>query len=322
MQFINDKKVIITPSAFGFARDKKERRYSMRFKQTIRDIYKRKSVNKNLVMAFFLCWTFFFVSYTTAIAGPQFRQIVIATGSPFELGLVTELGKAFEKEHDCTVRYVKTPTGPGLDLGRNGLAHITMGHSRKATAEFVKEGNAARRIDLMHNYTIIIGPASDPAKIAGLTDLKEAHKRISASKAKYLSRGDGGGMHMLELKIWKDIGFNPAGQKWYEVSKEFMLKSMLNSDQNGQYHMLDSSTWAIHKSKCKNSILLVKGPPNEYEMCLVSAKKHPNLKYNQDLAEKFYDFAISEKGQKLISNFGIKQYGESLYYPDAIKNFK
>jgi tungstate transport system substrate-binding protein len=316
--------VIVTPLALGFARVKKERRFYMITKQRIGQIYKRKGVHTNnvafLLIAFFLFCSFLLVSYATAIAGAQFRQIVIATGSPFELGLVTELGKAFEKEHDCTVRYVKTPTGPGLDLGRNGLTHITMGHSRKHTAEFVKEGHAARRIDLMHNYTIIIGPANDPAKISGLTDLTEAHKRISDAKSKYLSRGDGGGMHMLELKIWKDLEFNPADKDWYEVSKAFMLDSMLNSDKNGQYHMLDSSTWAIHKSKCKNSKLLVKGPPNEYEMCLVSPKKHPNLKYNQDLAEKFYDFAISEKGQKLIANFGVEKYGEPLYYPNAIKS--
>ena len=296
------------------------------FIQRIRQDYKTSVVNKKRfafsLIGFLLFCSFFLSSCATPIAGPKYSQIVIATGSPFELGLVTELGKAFEKENKCAVRYVKTPTGPGLDLGRNGLTHITMGHNRKATAEFVEEGHAARRIDLMHNYTIIIGPANDPAKIAGLTDLKEAHQRIRDAKSKYLSRGDGGGMHMVELKIWKDIGFNPADQDWYEVSKAFMLESMLNSDKNGQYHMLDSSTWAIHKSKCKNSKLLVKGPPNEYEMCLVNAEKHPNLRYNQDLAEKFYDFAISERGQKLISDFGMKKYGEPLYYPDAIKSSK
>ena len=298
----------------------------MNSKQMIIQLYKGKAVSsKNfgmLLVTCFLFCSFFLVPCATTIAETQFKQIVIATGSPFELGLVTYLGKAFNKEHDCTVRYVKTPTGPGLDLGRNGLAHITMGHSRKATAEFVKNGDAARRIDLMHNYTVIIGPANDPAKISGLTDLKKAHKRISAAKSKYLSRGDGGGMHLLELRTWKDAGIEPADKDWYEVSKAFMLQSMLDSDKNGQYHMLDSSTWAMHKSKCKNSKLLVKGPPNEYEMCLVNVEKHPNLRYNQELAQKFYDFAISDKGQKLISNFGIKKYGESLYYPDAIKNPK
>ncbi len=244
---------------------------------------------------------------------------MIATGSPFELGLVSELGKIFEKEYECTVRYIKTPTGPGLELGRNGLTHITMGHNRKATAQFVKEGHAAKRIDLIHNYTVIIGPADDPAEIAGLNDLKEAHQRINNAKSKYLSRGDGGGMHLVELKVWQDLGINPSEQDWYDVSNTFMLESMSNSDKNGQYHMLDSSTWAMHKSKCKNSKLLVKGPPNEYEMCLVNAEKHPNLRYNQDLAENFFDFLVSDKGQQLIADYGMDTYGESLYYPDAIK---
>lgn len=286
----------------------------------------KKSVTKTTIgfflMSFLLSCALGLSLYAPAIAGPQYRQIVIATGSPFELGLVSEMGKVFGKEHNCTVRYIKTPTGPGLDLGRHGLAHITMGHNRKATAKFFQEGYAAKRIDLMHNYTIIIGPASDPAKIAGLTDLKEAHKRICDTKSKYLSRGDGGGMHILELRVWKELGSDPAGREWYAISNTFMLEGMLNSDRDGQYHMLDSSTWAMHKSNCKNSKLLVKGAPNEYEMCLVSVEKNPNLKYNQDLAEKFYEFAISEKGQKLIADFGVAKYGEALYFPDAIKSSK
>jgi tungstate transport system substrate-binding protein len=250
------------------------------------------------------------------------KQIVIATGSPFELGLVDELAKAAQKKYGIVVRCIKTPTGPGLDLGRHGLTHITMGHARAATAKFVEEGYAAKRVDLMHNYTVIVGPVSDPGKIEGLTDIKEAQKRIYQAKAPYLSRGDGGGMNILEIKVWKDLNLDPKGQSWYQVSSKFMLDSLLDADKNGQYHMLDSSTWALHKSKVKGLKLLVKGPPNEYEMCLVSTAKNPNLQYNQDLAEKFYEFVISNEGQKIIAEFGKQQYGESLYYPAVIKNPK
>jgi len=197
-----------------------------------------------------------------------------------------------------------------------------MGHEREATARFVKEGYAAKRVDLMHNYTVVVGPANDPGKIEGLTDLKEVQKRIYQAKAPYLSRGDGGGMNILEIRIWKDLNLEPQGQSWYEVSNKFMLVSLLDADKNGQYHMLDSSTWALHKSKVKGLKLLVKGPPNEYEMCLVSTAKHPNLQYNQDLADKFYEFVISNEGQKIIAEFGVKQFGEPIYYPTAIKNPK
>jgi ABC-type tungstate transport system permease subunit len=57
-------------------------------------------------------------------------------------------------------------------------------------------------------------------------------------------------------------------------------------------------------------------------MCLVSTAKNPNLKYNQDLAEKVYEFVISNEGRKIIAEFGKQQYGESLHYPAVIKNPK
>ena len=172
----------------------------------------------------------------------------------------------------------------------------------------------------MHNYTVVVGPLKDPAGIAGLTDLREVHERIFRTGSPYLSRGDGGGMHILELKIWKDLDLDPRGKSWYGESGTFMLDSLLNADKTGRYHMLDSSTWAMHKSKVKNLKLFVTGPANRYEMCLVNPDKHPNLNYNYDLAEKFYDFVAGPEGQGIIDRFGRLQYGESLYHPDAIKN--
>ena len=243
-----------------------------------------------------------------------YKQIVVATGSPYELGLVDALAKAFKQQGGCTVRCVKTPTEPGLELGRNGLAHITMGHHHTATGDFVRDGYARERADLMYNLTVIVGPKNDPAGIRGLADVREAHRKIAEAKAKYLSRGDGGGMHLLELETWTALKISPKGQPWYEVSNKFMLDSLMNAAVKGQYHMLDSSTWALHKAKIKNLKALVEGPKNEYEMCLVNPEKHPNLKYNQEYARKFYDFCLGEKGQRIISTFGAKEYGEPVYF--------
>ncbi len=262
------------------------------------------------------------LGFCSIVFSQEYKQIVVATGSPFELGLVSALAEAFQGKYGGIVRCVKTPTGPALDLGRNGLAHITIGHEREATQKFVNEGNVARRVELMHNYTVVVGPADDPAKIAGLTNLKEVHRRVFFAKAPYLSRGDGGGMHMLELKTWEALSLDPRHENWYEVSKTFMLASLRHAEISGQYHMLDSSTWTLHKSEIKGLKLLVKGPPNQYEMCLVSTSKHPNLKYNEDVAKKFYEFLISNEGQKIIADFGIEEYGEPVYCPNIIENLK
>jgi ABC-type tungstate transport system permease subunit len=57
----------------------------------------------------------------TKASSKEYRQIVVATGSPYELGLVDELAKAFRGKTGCVVRCIKTPTGLGLDLGRTVL---------------------------------------------------------------------------------------------------------------------------------------------------------------------------------------------------------
>ena len=119
----------------------------------------------------------------------------MATGSPFELGLIDALAKVFEKETGCIVRCIKTPTGPGLKLGRYGLTHITMGHHPAATKKFVQDGYAARRTDLMYNLTVIVGPKEDPAKIRGISDLLEAHKRIAAARQNTFPRRWRGNEH-------------------------------------------------------------------------------------------------------------------------------
>ena len=146
----------------------------------------------------------------------------------------------------------------------------------------------------------------------------EAHKRVRAAKAKYLSRADGGGMNILEMEIWKKLGLQPEGSDWYLVRRRPVLES-LRCRWGLEYHLLDSSTWALHQSKIKNLEVLVRGPKNEYEMCLVSVEKHPNLKYNQVFSNQFYDFLIAERGQRLIGDLGKKEYGEPIYYPCAGK---
>jgi len=166
----------------------------------------------------------------------------------------------------------------------------------------------------MYTLTVIVGPASDPAHVAGMKDLKQAHKKIFEAQARYLSRGDMGGMNIIEKKFWKELNLNPEARSWYEVSNMIMLDSLLDADAKGQYHLFDSSTRALHKTKIKNLKVLVEGPKNEYEICLVNPEKNPNLTYNREYARKFYDFCLSEKGQEIIATFGAKEYGEPVYF--------
>ena len=154
-------------------------------------------------------------------ASAQYKQIIVATGSPFELGLIDALAKVFEEETGCVVRCIKTPTGPGLELGRHGFTHITMGHHPAATKKFVQDGYAAKRTDLMYNLTIIVGPKGDPAGIRGISDLAGALAYITGARTDFGAVSSRGDLVLLPEDMKKIIFIDKKTGKKVELSPRF-----------------------------------------------------------------------------------------------------
>ena len=48
------------------------------------------------------------VTFGYQLALAETRQLIIATGSPYELGLIDALAKPFEAKYHCKIRCVKT----------------------------------------------------------------------------------------------------------------------------------------------------------------------------------------------------------------------
>ncbi|KAF5427682.1 ABC-type molybdate transport system, substrate-binding protein [Candidatus Methanophagaceae archaeon] len=246
------------------------------------------------------------------------QMLTLATGSPYELGLINGLAKPFEENYDCIVEVTKASTGQGLDLGRKGKVDLTLGHSKEALDTYIEEGYGTDRKAVMHNYFVIVGPEDDPAGIGDISNLTEAHRRIANTKSLYLSRGDEGGMHKGEKAILKELAIDPSEEDWYLVSHDFMMASLRMANDVGAYHMADSSTFTAMSDKLSGLDLLVVGDPNRYEVAVANPEKYPNVNY--DLAKAFSEYITSEEGQTIIGDFGIDEYGEPLYHPDAVKN--
>src|SRR5437899_777918 len=81
-------------------------------------------------------------------------------------------------------------TGQALDVGRRGDADVVFVHDKAAEQRFLADGFGVRRFDVMYNDFVLIGPAGDPAKIAGQKDILEALRQIAAKRAPFISRGD------------------------------------------------------------------------------------------------------------------------------------
>ena len=248
-----------------------------------------------------------------AVYGDGPNKFSLATGSPGELGLVEQLGKAFLPAEKATLCWKKAGSGASLKLLKGKKVDVIMVHAPAAEKKAVKDGWAIKRTLLGSNEFYIVGPKSDPAGIMKAKSAAQAYAMIAKVKAKFISRGDNSGTHKKEMAIWKKAGIKPSG-KWYVITKDFMMASLKKADKIGAYFMTDSSTWVKGRALfgLKGLGVKFKGDPfliNTYHALCQPKGATPAA----GLGARFIDFLKSEKGQKIFADFGKKEFGQPLY---------
>jgi len=248
----------------------------------------------------------------------QSRFITVAsTTSTEQSGLFKHLLPVFEKKTGVQVRVVALGTGQALDMGRRGDADVVFVHARPLEEKFLAEGFGVKRQDVMYNDFVLIGPKSDPAKIAGGKDALEAFRRIRSAQAPFVSRGDRSGTHFAELEIWKAAGIDIAKDKgpWYRDTGQGMGPALNTASGMNAYILADRGTWLSFKNRGDLGIL-VEGDKrlfNQYGIMLVNPAKHPSVK--KELGQAFIDWVVSPEGQNTIASYKIN--GEQLFFPNA-----
>lgn len=258
-----------------------------------------------------------------ASAAPKMKTIILATTtSTQDSGLLDELLPVFEKSTGYFVKTISVGSGQAMKMGEKGEADVLLVHSPDAEKKFVEQGFGVNRRLVMHNDFIILGPASDPAKIKGEKSAKEALKKIAAANALFLSRGDNSGTHALEKKLWKATGLKYEGNKWYQQTGLGMGQTLGVAAEKKGYTIADRGTYLSMKKNLGLDIL-VEGDAsllNIYHVIEVNPAKWP--KVNAAGAKSFADFVVGKKAQAIIKTYGIKKYGAPLFFPDAGKDPK
>ena len=255
-------------------------------------------------------------------AAAQGRFIVMAsTTSTEQSGLFGHLLPLFKQASGIDVRVVAMGTGQALDTGRRGDADVVFVHDTAAEERFVADGHARKRLPVMHNDFVLVGPASDPAKAQG-RDIAAALGRLAAAGvgAVFVSRGDKSGTHAAELRLWKLAGVDlaaarPAG---YRECGCGMGPALNMASSTNAYVLADRGTWLAFKNRGELKVL-VEGDKtlfNQYGVMVVDAARHPHVK--QALAQTFADWVTSPAGQAAIAAYKIG--GEQLFFPNAARN--
>ena len=255
-----------------------------------------------------------------APAVPTSPNIILATTtSTQDSGLLDVLVPMFEKQTGYTVQTVAVGTGAALKMGEEGNADVLLVHAPAAEKELMEAGWGRDRFLVMHNDFVIVGPAADPAGIKGFTTTPEAFQAIADSDAGFITRGDDSGTHKMELSLWEKTEVTPGGQAWYTDSGQGMGATLTIASEKQAYTLTDRATYLANQGNLQLEILLEGDNSllNIYHVITVNPDQWQKVNYEGALA--FSNFMIDSTTQQVIGQFGVEEFSQPLFYPDADK---
>ncbi len=215
----------------------------------------------------------------SSVAQAQAPSIVMAsTTSTEQSGLFSHLLPAFKQATGVDVKVVALGTGQALDTGRRGDADVLFVHDQVAEEKFVAEGFGVKRLPVMYNDFVLVGPANDPVKTRG-KDIVSALQKVANAQAGFVSRGDKSGTHAAELRFWKQAGLDNKGSGYKECGCG-MGPALNIASSTGAYALTDRGTWLNFKNR-QDLQILVEGDKslfNQYGVMVVNRAKPAHVK--------------------------------------------
>ena len=242
-------------------------------------------------------------------------ELILATTTSTEnSGLLDLLVPLFEEESGDAVKVIAVGSGAAMELGERGDADVLLVHSPTAELAFVEAGYGVERARVMFNDFVIVGPAEDPAGIAGTADAAAAFAAIHEAGAPFVSRGDDSGTHAKERALWAAAGLAvPTAESWYAESGQGMGATLTIAAETRAYTLADRATW-LAVADPGDLPIQAEGDEalfNVYHVIVVNPDRHDGL--NTDAARRFREFLLEPETQAAISEFGIAEHGQPLF---------
>ncbi len=261
----------------------------------------------------------------TNVTGPRTDLLIATTTSLEDTGLLDNLTPIYEAMHPVNLKITSQGTGLAIQLAKRGDADLLLVHSPSQEVAFMEQGNGVNRRAFAYNYFIIVGPASDPAGIKGLTPEAAFLKIMQAGKAGnsavvFASRGDNSGTNTAEISLWGKAGVNYTKDvqnsgAWYLETGKGMGDTLTLASEKGAYTLSDEGTYLAYKNRLNLVPLITEGASllNIYSAITVVPKG--NATATLDTANDYINFLISPQGQALIADYGKDKYGKGLFNP-------
>lgn len=235
-----------------------------------------------------------------ACSRPQERpqQIVIATTtSVVNSGLMAYLAEQFRKESGIVIRVHAAGSGRALEMLSDGEVDLVISHAPAAEAQMLARHPNWRYHKIAANHFLIIGPADDPAHVAEAANVADVFRRITASRAKFVSRGDNSGTHERETQIWQSAGITPPPEVRL-VSGSGMGATLRMADDQRAYTLSDDATFLQLRDRLSSKALFSNDPALINTYAVVYAP-------GPEVAKRLGDWLIDGKGHAAIDAFAV-----------------
>ena len=248
-------------------------------------------------------------------SGPVRGRIILATTtSTYDTGLLTYIMPVFTAETGWKADVISVGTGAALQLGRDGQADVLLVHALAQELQFVADGHGIERFDVMFNDFIIVGPAGF---IAHNNDAGYTFRAIAARGLPFVSRGDNSGTHMMELNLWRNSGIQTENLANYISVGQGMGAALQMTNEMLAFTLTDRGTWLSQRQNMDLAVICELDPAllNLYGVIAVNPEKGPWI--NARGAQDFIIWILAPETQRLIAGFGLEEFGEPLFTPNA-----
>ena len=253
-----------------------------------------------------------------AAVEPKGTLLMATTTSTDNTGLLDYLAPIFAEDTGWTLEWSAVGTGEALKMGENGDVDIVLVHAKASEEEFVANGFGVERVPVMYNDFVVVGPEAEDAYG---DDLESCLKAIVDGQLPFVSRGDDSGTDKTEKKLWPAFELDPTVNPNYIESGQGMGATITMADEQQAYCMTDRGTWLANKNNADLEIELnivcqgAKNLLNQYGVIAVNPEKYADT--NIEGANAFIEWICSDEIQSVIAEFGVAEYGEPLFTPNA-----
>ncbi len=255
---------------------------------------------------------------TPAPAQTPTKQLLLGSTTSVEnSGLLGHILPRFTALTGIEVRVVAQGTGQALATAARGDVDLVLVHDPEAEQRFMAEGHGVERHEIAWNDFVIVGPASDPARIGGGHDAAAALQAIWTTRAPFVARGDSSGTSARERQLWRGAGLDPATAPggWYRDIGGGMGAALNAAAAMDAYTLTDYGTWLAFGNP-RNLRILVEGGSNlinRYDVILLAPGQRPPA--SDDAARRLADWLASADGQSAIGGYAVA--GQQLFHPSA-----